>query len=531
MSKKMTIGKQLWAGFSVILALLIVMGLVSSLGLSTINDKSNEMVGKNELIQTLAKREIDHLNWANKVSELFIDDTVTELKVQTDDHKCAFGKWLYGDGRKTAENQVPQLTSILKEMEGCHSALHTSAIEIKKCYESAETEKAGQIYLEQTCPSLKQVQTLLGQACDHVETAVQTVNTETLQMSKTTQFAIGTIAVTAVVVGLFCAYYITRRIVMVLRRIIASLQDGASQVAAASGQVSSASQSLAEGTTEQAAGLEETSSSLEEMSSMTKQNADNAQQADTLSSQSQQSAQSGSEAMRRMSNAINDIQRSSDETAKIIKVIDEIAFQTNLLALNAAVEAARAGEAGKGFAVVAEEVRNLAMRSADAAKNTADMIQESVKNSQNGVTISAEVSKMLDEIVDSTQKTSDLVGEISAASSEQAQGIDQVNTAVSQMDKVTQQNAANAEESASASEELSAQAESMQEIVWNLSALVGGAGNVTTHSAADHHRRAAGQTNLTDQAFHQIAQSEPKKSSVKAAAMREIPLEDDFSDF
>ncbi|MHC4551760.1 MAG: methyl-accepting chemotaxis protein, partial [Planctomycetota bacterium] len=160
-----------------------------------------------------------------------------------------------------------------------------------------------------------------------------------------------------------------------INAIVSALSDGSEQVASASSQVSSASQSLAEGATEQAAGLEETSSSLEEMSAMTKQNADNAQQANTLASQSQQSAQDGSEAMGRMSSAIDDIQKSSDETAKIIKVIDEIAFQTNLLALNAAVEAARAGEAGKGFAVVAEEVRNLAMRSADAAKNTADMIE------------------------------------------------------------------------------------------------------------------------------------------------------------
>ena len=244
---------------------------------------------------------------------------------------------------------------------------------------------------------------------------------------------------------------------------------------------------------------------------MTKQNADNAQQANTLASEARNAAKGGAESMQRMSRAIDDIQKSSDETAKIIKVIDEIAFQTNLLALNAAVEAARAGEAGKGFAVVAEEVRNLAMRSAEAAKNTANMIEESVKNSKNGVEISTEVSKALDEIVNGIAKTTDLVGEIAAASSEQAQGIDQVNTAVAQMDKVTQQNAANAEESASASEELSAQAEQMQSIVEELVALVEGASGRRLQGHAQPPRRATGagsskgKLGLSDRTFHHIA--------------------------
>ncbi|MCP4454554.1 MAG: methyl-accepting chemotaxis protein [Planctomycetes bacterium] len=289
---------------------------------------------------------------------------------------------------------------------------------------------------------------------------------------------VAAIALLSIVVG---SVNISRSITKPIIRIVTNLTERAAQVASASSQISSASQSLAEGATEQAAGLEETSSSLEEMSSVTKQNADNAQQANTLSSGARKAANTGAQSMADMNTAIGEIQRSSDETGKIIKVIDEIAFQTNLLALNAAVEAARAGEAGKGFAVVAEEVRNLAMRSAEAAKNTTAMIEESVKNSNSGVEIAGEVGKVLDEIVSGIGKTTDLVSEIDTASREQAQGIDQVNTAVSQVEKVTQQNAANAEESASAVAELTSQAEMMNELAQELVTMV--SGNETTHTS------------------------------------------------
>ncbi len=241
------------------------------------------------------------------------------------------------------------------------------------------------------------------------------------------------------------------------------------QVSTAAGQISSGSHSLSQGASSQASSLEEVSSALQQMASMTKQNALNANQARGLSEGARSSAERGVDSMKRLVDAIDKIKASSDATAKIVKTIDEIAFQTNLLALNAAVEAARAGDAGKGFAVVAEEVRSLAMRSAEAAKTTANLIEESVKNSENGVAINQEVMKNLVEINEQVNKVSEVMSEIAASSDQQSQGVEQVNTAVEQVNRVTQQTAANAEESASAAEELAAQAAEMKDTVSSFS--------------------------------------------------------------
>jgi methyl-accepting chemotaxis protein len=274
-----------------------------------------------------------------------------------------------------------------------------------------------------------------------------------------------------------------RAILKVLSGVSDSLEAGSHQTTAAAGQVSSASQQLAEGSTEQAASLEETSASLEEISSMTKRNAENAQHAKELAGNARQSADTGVADMAAMKTAMSDIKVSSDGIAKIIKTIDEIAFQTNILALNAAVEAARAGEAGAGFAVVAEEVRNLAQRSAQAAKETASKIEGAITKTAQGVTISNKVATSLEEIAARSRQVDELVVEIATASLEQTQGIGQVTQAVAQMDQVTQRNAANAEESASAAEELNAQAQAMQENVRQLLALAGRATTTAETSA------------------------------------------------
>ncbi len=250
-----------------------------------------------------------------------------------------------------------------------------------------------------------------------------------------------------------------------LNDVLNQVQTAGEQIASGSGQIADASQSLSQSTTEAAASMEEINASMTQMASQTKLNADNAEQANSLADSARQGAAEGAKMMEEMVSAMREINASSEDISKIIKVIDEIAFQTNLLALNAAVEAARAGQHGKGFAVVAEEVRTLAARSATAAKETAELIENSVGKTRNGTSIADKTAGALKEIVSGATKVSDLVGEIAMASNEQALGFSQVNQGLNQIDGVTQQNTANAEESAAAAEELSGQAMQLQHLL------------------------------------------------------------------
>jgi methyl-accepting chemotaxis protein len=320
--------------------------------------------------------------------------------------------------------------------------------------------------------------------------------------------ALGTIL--AVVLGIVLSISITRPV----NRVVQGLTEASDQVASASTQVSGSSQQLAEGASEQAASIEETSSSLEEMASMTKQNAEHANQANSLMAEASKAVGRANESMSQLTESMAQISDASEETSKIIKTIDEIAFQTNLLALNAAVEAARAGEAGAGFAVVADEVRNLAMRAAEAAKNTAGLIEDTVKKIKDGSDIVGKTGAEFSQVSASTTKMGELVGEISAASIEQAQGIEQINKAVSEMDRVVQQNAANAEESASASEEMNAQAEQMKKFVNDLVLIVGG--TVTTSQNTPTMR---------------TARSKPGASRVAAKPAQSFPMLEDSDTF
>jgi len=357
-----------------------------------------------------------------------------------------------------------------------------------------------------------------------------------IQTQREMVVTVGISVLAIVVLMALAAFFIARSIVGPIQRVSQGLVDSTARVASVSAQVSGSSKVLSDGAAEQAAAIEETSSSLEEMASMTKQNAGNAGQADGLMKQVEQFVAQSNDSIGKLSASMQEITRASEETQKIVKTIDEISFQTNLLALNAAVEAARAGEAGAGFAVVAEEVRNLAKRAAESARNTAGLIEGTIQKVKEGSGLMGVTHESFTKVAGSATQVAELLAEIATASREQSQGIDQVNKAVGDVDKVTQQNAANAEESAAASEELAAQADQMKAMVNELLALIGGnAGTRKGRSA----KAASGKAREAPAGRPPMAAARAKQAPAPKAAARQrpdpkqiIPLEtEDFRDF
>jgi methyl-accepting chemotaxis protein len=306
--------------------------------------------------------------------------------------------------------------------------------------------------------------------------------------------------ISGLVLSMVLAFVMTKNITGPMVKVIELLSEGAQEVDIASGELSQSSNTLAEGATENAASLEETSAALEQLSSMTKRNSDNAVEANSLMNQATDSVGKASISMNNVISAMDQIATSGNEIGKIIKTIDEIAFQTNLLALNAAVEAARAGEAGAGFAVVADEVRNLAIRSADAAKNTADLIAATISNINSGSEMVNSTSENFQTVAEHSSKVGQLVSEVAEASKEQSQGINQITTAMTQMDKVTQSNAASAEESASAASQLSTQAGRLLGAVDDMNRIVFG-NSVSGRSSAGGQAKARGKPQALNQSF------------------------------
>ena len=400
------------------------------------------------------------------------------------------------------------------------TALRTQAIDL---FKAGKFDDENKLFVDQVLPAYQKEVESVQSDIDYNESLGSTSgnNGKSTATMSLTLISIGVGA--AVIIGSLLAFQIIRAVNKALGDISTSLDDGAQQTASAAGQISSSSQSLSTGSSEQAASIEETSTALEEISTMIRTTAENAQKAKSLASEARSVAESGSSAMSEMSQAMHLIDSSSGEVAKIVKNIDEIAFQTNILALNAAVEAARAGEAGAGFAVVADEVRSLAQRSAAAAKETAEKIEAAITNSKKGSQCSERVNVALTQITQKVTATDGIVAEIATAAREQAQGIEQINTALANMDKISQSNSSNAEESAAAAEQLDAQASNLNELVSRLVMLVTGkatAGEGTHHTERPR-ARATAQSHKKSHSGSAL--SAPKR---KAAA---IPMPDDSS--
>ncbi len=489
-----------------------------------------------------------------------------------DDQKCNFGQWKVSYVRSNAA-----MKAALEESTTYHQQFHAGVAKIKGLVAAQQIEEAKAVLLNELEPMAEKTfgifDKMLAESA-RVEGILASMNQDSMvearekqdlalsllnqlvqanekmaEDSRQSAMSSATLAKGVALAGMFIGFFVALILGVVLslsinrplQRVIEELTAGADQVSSASQQVSGASQQLAEGASEQAAAIEETSSSLEEMTSMTRQNADNADQANMLMAEAGSVALKASDSMTSLTRSMDEISRASEDTSKIVKTIDEIAFQTNLLALNAAVEAARAGEAGAGFAVVADEVRNLAMRAAEAAKNTASLIEDTVKKVGAGSELVQRTNSAFGEMSHSVSKVGELVGEIAAASKEQAQGIEQINTAVTQMDKVTQQTAANAEESASASEELNAQAESMHSSVGELMKLVSGGDQASIARRSrqlkktperDRHPAPPRLKGKAGAPPHGPARATGAPAKAKVVTPEEmIPMDDDFGDF
>lgn len=474
MKKQWSLRKRITVGFSVVITLFLLLSGIILSQLNNIADDSLEVSGQ-ALPGVYQASQIDSINKANYMltqRHLFASDPsaklVIEKQMKANSERlsafyASYEALIDGEKEKALYDEMLKWRKPYTEIRKSVLALSTQG----------KTDEAAHALLKDLEPVYEKYAAAIKAIVDYNNEAG---NSASHSIQATVGDARKAIII-GVIVVLCClivaAYVIVRNTSRVLRNVAKQVHEGAAQVSSAAEQVTKSSQTVAQGASEQAASIEEISASLEEISSMTKRNSENATRAKETAGQSSHAAEKGIEDMHRMTTAMDEIKASSDNIAKIVKTIDEIAFQTNILALNAAVEAARAGEAGMGFAVVAEEVRSLAQRCAQSARETATLIDDSVRKSHNGVQISGEIAKGLEQIASLVKKVDGFVHEIATASSEQNQGITQVNSAIAQMDSVTQTNAAGSEESASAAEELNAQAVALSNMIVELHVLAG----------------------------------------------------------
>jgi len=368
-----------------------------------------------------------------------------------------------------ANEKDRELTSTLESQVEQHVACFR---EVSELCATGKIDEATGIYRERGAPAGVAMEKAAADLMKDVTERIKTSNDVGAQKVSSARWTAILMNITAFIV-VAAMIVIVRGIARTLRRIAAELNEGSGQIHAATSQVSTASQSLAQAAAQQSASMQEASASSEQVTSMTRKNTENSKNASDLMDTVDARVADGNAALDQMVSSMEEITSSSGKISKIIKAIDEIAFQTNILALNAAVEAARAGEAGMGFAVVAEEVRNLSHRSAQAARDTASLIEDSIGKSNEGSTRLQQVTEVIRSITESTAKVKVLVDEVSVSSSDQTQGIEGISSVIGQMAQITQATAANSQETAAASQQMAAQAATLNQIARQLRTMVG----------------------------------------------------------
>ena len=495
----LTIAKRIALGFAAMILIVAVLGLVAITRLSATNREANRITDQCMPGLCAISQILD-------VSSSNFSDLLTHLGTTNLEEKAKLLKRIQSR-REANDSYFSTYQATITQTADRATYEQLAVARTNMLQARTEVLKlSGQLQTAEALESLRtKLQPALLKYRELIETEVNLKKTESEQASRRIRTAERTGRVIvwaglglAVIVGGGMGGWIIRDCNRRLRNISSTMAQGAAQVASAASQISASSQTLAEGASEQAAALEESSASLEEMSSTTQANAEEARQANQLAKQARGAAEACAINVQAMNGGMAAIKASSNDIARIVKTIDEIAFQTNILALNAAVEAARAGESGLGFAVVADEVRNLAQRSTQAARETAAKIQGAITNTERGVQITVKVAQGLQEIRSKVLQVDDLVTQVATASHEQSQGIAQVTTAVGQVDLVTQSTAAAAEQSASASAVLNAQAETLRLTVQDLLVLVDGT-HANSSSRNDPHPLSVSPSTMAEQ--------------------------------
>jgi methyl-accepting chemotaxis protein len=471
----MRLSLRLAFGFGVLLATLVLIVFIAFMGMNNLSatlqklrdNSSAKMYNYNKLESSTLILSQDLQNLLLYQDRKNIVEEIKKIQEQRENYNKFRAEI---DKTETAGEGRAIRANIEKNAQICNPMID-KIIELVLANKKAE---ASLFFLEKTKGPLVKWQDSVTAANDYLNSEIGQESGKADKNLFNIMLVISGLGGVALIFGIIVSVSTTKGITRSVNRVTNNIVEGVNQVASASTQLSASSQQLSQGSSEQASAIDEVSATLEETASMLQQNTSNTAQAAQLSEQAKGSADKGGVEMQEMMNSMQEIKRSSDQIAKIIKVIDEIAFQTNILALNAAIEAARAGESGMGFAVVAEEVRNLAQKSAQAAQETSAIIEANIDLSGQGVVAAERVRGVLAEITSHTKKVNELMAEISAASQEQLQGVDQINLSVAQVATVTQQNAATAEESAAAAEEMNAQADGMKKMVYQLLTLING---------------------------------------------------------